>query len=106
MNHKTAEDVGGSVELAPVRPKLKKPPLYKVVLYNDDYTPMDFVVTVLEQFFHMQRARAIQIMLQVHNQGKAVCGIFTKDVAQTKMHHVNNFAKENDYPLLCQVESL
>jgi ATP-dependent Clp protease adaptor protein ClpS len=77
-------DEEGDLALAPAKPKLKRPPLYKVVLLNDDYTPMEFVVEVLEHFFSMNREKATQVMLAVHTQGKGVCGIYTRDVAETK----------------------
>ncbi len=86
------------------KPKLKKPPLYKVVLLNDDYTPMDFVVSVLEMFFNLPREKATRIMLQVHTQGKGVCGIFSKEIAETKVHQVNTYSRENQHPLLCTLE--
>ncbi len=86
------------------RPALKKPPLYKVVLMNDDYTPMEFVVHILERFFHFGREEATQIMLLVHTKGKAVCGVFTRDVAETKAALVNDYARENEHPLLCEIE--
>jgi ATP-dependent Clp protease adaptor protein ClpS len=86
------------------RPKLKKPPLYKVILLNDDYTPMEFVVHVLEHFFNMNREKATQVMLHVHTRGMGVCGVFTKDVAETKVALVNDFSRENQHPLLCTME--
>ena len=87
-----------------VKPKLNKPPLYKVVLINDDYTPMEFVVHILENIFSLNREQATQIMLHVHKLGKGVCGIYTKDIAETKMVQVNNFSRENKHPLLCEIE--
>ena len=87
-----------------VRPKLKKPPLYKVLMINDDFTPMEFVVEVLETFFHMNREQATRIMLTVHTQGKAVCGVFPRDVAETKAALVMDYARDNQHPLMCQVE--
>ena len=87
------------------RPKVKQPPMYKVVLLNDDYTPMEFVVHVLENFFNMNREKATRIMLNVHTQGKGVCGIYTRDIAETKMNQVNQYARENQHPLLCEVEA-
>jgi ATP-dependent Clp protease adaptor protein ClpS len=96
------QDSGLEVEEA--RPKLKRPPLFKVVLLNDDYTPMEFVVHVLEVFFAMPRDKATRIMLQVHTQGKGVCGVYTRDIAETKVHQVNAFSRENQHPLLCTME--
>lgn len=87
------------------KPQLKKPPMYKVVMLNDDYTPMDFVVEVLEMFFAMNREQATRIMLQVHTQGKAVCGVFTRDIAETKAAQVNQYARENQHPLICEIEA-
>lgn len=86
------------------KPALKRPPLYKVVLMNDDYTPMEFVVLVLEQFFGKDRESATRIMLHVHTKGKGVCGVYTRDIAETKVVQVNNFSKENQHPLLCDME--
>ena len=86
------------------RPKLKKPPLYKVMLLNDDYTPMEFVVEVLEKFFAMNREKATQIMLHVHTRGLAVCGVYTKDVAETKVNLVNDYSRNNQHPLMCTME--
>jgi len=86
------------------KPKLKRPPLYNVVLLNDDYTPMEFVVHILELFFGMNRGAATHIMLQVHFQGKGVCGTFTREIAETKVAQVNHYARENQHPLLCVME--
>ena len=94
----------GDLALASAKPKLKRPPLYKVVLLNDDYTPMEFVVEVLKHFFSMNREKATQVMLAVHTQGKGVCGIYTRDVAETKAELVNQAARDNGHPLLCEVE--
>lgn len=94
----------GDLAVAPAKPKVKRPPLYKVVLLNDDYTPMEFVVEVLEHFFSMNREKATQVMLAVHTQGKGVCGIYTRDVAETKAESVNQAARDNGHPLLCEVE--
>lgn len=86
------------------KPKLAQPPLYKVVLINDDYTPMDFVVDVLRSFFSMNVEKATQIMLKVHTEGKGVCGVFSKDVAESKATQVNEYSRECEQPLLCSVE--
>ena len=86
------------------KPKLARPPMYKVVLINDDYTPMDFVVDVLRSFFNMNVEKATQIMLKVHTEGKGVCGVFSKDVAETKAAQVNDYSRECEQPLLCSVE--
>ncbi|HKS94235.1 MAG TPA: ATP-dependent Clp protease adapter ClpS [Gammaproteobacteria bacterium] len=87
-----------------VKPRLKKPPLYKVVLLNDDYTPMEFVVEVLQTFFRMDRSHATQIMLHVHTRGKGVCGVFTYEIAETKAAQVNDYSREHQHPLLCTLE--
>lgn len=85
-------------------PKLKKPPLYKVIILNDDYTPMEFVVLVLETFFNMDREKATRVMLHVHTRGAGVCGVFTKDVAETKVSLVNDYSRSNQHPLMCTME--
>jgi ATP-dependent Clp protease adaptor protein ClpS len=95
-------DEGIAVETA--KPKTKRPPLYKVVLLNDDYTPMEFVVHVLEYFFRMGREQATQVMLHVHTRGKGVCGVFSADIAETKVNQVNRYAREHQHPLLCSME--
>ena len=98
------EDQGTSVAVATIKPKLKKPPLYRVIIFNYDYTPMEFVVYVLQTFFGIDRDKATQIMLAIHTHGKGVCGIFTKEVAETKSAQVNNFARENEHPLISEIE--
>ena len=94
----------GDLALDVARPKLKRPPLYKVLLLNDDYTPMEFVVHILEHFFGMNREKATQVMLHVHTRGMGVCGVFTRDVAETKVAQVNDHARANQHPLLCTLE--
>jgi len=86
------------------RPKTKKPSLYKVLMLNDDYTPMEFVVHVLERFFGKSREEATQIMLHVHRRGVGICGVFTYDVAETKVTQVIDFARKNQHPLQCTLE--
>ncbi|QJX03240.1 ATP-dependent Clp protease adapter ClpS [Alcanivorax sp. IO_7] len=86
------------------KPRLKRPPMYKVMMLNDDYTPMDFVVEVLETFFRMDREQATQVMLTVHTKGKAVCGVYPQDIAETKAAQVVDYAREHQHPLMCQVE--
>tara|TARA_R110002072_G_scaffold4663_3_gene32394 strand:+ start:445 stop:801 length:357 start_codon:yes stop_codon:yes gene_type:complete len=98
------QDQDRGLATAADKPKLAKPPLYKVLLFNDDYTPMEFVVGVLMEFFHMPAEKATQIMLKVHTDGKAVCGVYSRDVAETKAQQVNDFSRENQQPLLCHVE--
>ena len=101
-----AEGDDGGLAVQEAKPQLKPPPLYKVVLLNDDYTPMEFVVEILEYFFNMSREKATQVMLAVHTQGKGVCGIFTRDIAETKAAQVNQYAKEHQHPLLAEIEAL
>lgn len=90
--------------LQEAKPKLKRPPLYKVLLLNDDYTPMDFVVYVLQKFFSMDNDKATQVMLHVHTRGVGVCGIFNRDIAETKVAMVNQFSREHQHPLKCTME--
>lgn len=94
----------GNTATAEAKPKLKRPPMYKVLLMNDDYTPMDFVVHVLEIFFGMGPEQATQVMLAVHTKGMGVCGIFPKDIAETKAAQVVQYAKEHQHPLMAEVE--
>lgn len=103
-NDHSLDDDDGNLAVAQARPKLKRPPMYKVLLLNDDYTPMEFVVHVLEQFFYMNREKATQIMMHVHTRGMGVCGVYTRDVAETKVTQVNEYARENQHPLLCEME--
>ena len=100
-----APDYDGDLAVEEAKPKLKPPPLYRVIIHNDDYTPMDFVVHVLELFFYMNREKATQIMLAVHTKGKAVCGVFSRDIAETKAAQVNQYAREQQHPLLCEIEA-
>ncbi|MBS0584604.1 MAG: ATP-dependent Clp protease adapter ClpS [Proteobacteria bacterium] len=93
---------GAVVEEA--RPEVARPPLYQVLLLNDDFTPMDFVVVVLQTFFNMDRERATQVMLHVHTRGRGVCGVFTREVAETKVTQVNEFSRSHQHPLLCTLE--
>ncbi|MGH1471245.1 MAG: ATP-dependent Clp protease adapter ClpS [Cellvibrionaceae bacterium] len=95
----------GDIAVQEEKPRLKRPPMYKVIMLNDDYTPMEFVVEVLETFFALGREQATKVMLQVHTEGKAVCGVFTRDIAETKAAQVNQYARENQHPLLCEIEA-
>ena len=90
--------------LEATRAGIRRPPLYKVLLLNDDFTPMDFVVVVLQKYFGMNRERAPQVMLQVHREGMGMCGIFTKDVASTKVEQVVSYARQHQHPLACVME--
>ncbi|MDX1481333.1 MAG: ATP-dependent Clp protease adapter ClpS [Woeseiaceae bacterium] len=86
------------------RPKLRRPPLYRVILINDDYTPMEFVVGILESIFGMERTRATQVMLEVHTKGKGVCGVYNFEIAETKVAQVMGIAQQHQHPLLCTME--
>lgn len=90
--------------LAPDEVELKPPPQYRVILLNDDYTPMEFVVEILRLFFGMNLEVATRVMLKVHTEGKGVCGVFPKDVAESKASQVNQYSRENQHPLQCDIE--
>ncbi len=104
MSDNTDNQHDDSLALQEAKPKLKRPPMYKVILINDDYTPMEFVVHILEVFFGQDRENATRIMLEVHTSGKGVCGIYTHEIAETKVSQVNLYSKENQHPLLCTLE--
>lgn len=97
---------GSTALLEAERSKSKPPMLYKVVVFNDDYTTMDFVIEVLQKFFAMDRERATQVMLKVHEEGSAVCGVYSKDIAETKVAQVSEFAKQHGHPLRCELEEI
>lgn len=99
---RTEGDRGLVVEEA--EPQVKKPPLYQVILLNDDYTPMEFVVDVLERIFRLDRTTATRVMLEVHTKGKGVCGVFVFEIAETKVAQVMSFARQQQHPLLCTME--
>ena len=90
--------------VAEATPKTKQPPLYQVLLLNDDYTPMEFVVDVLERFFGLGRTQATRIMLEVHTKGKGVCGVFTYEIAETKVAQVTTYSRDHQHPLMCTLE--
>lgn len=92
------------VAVQAVRPELKAPKLYQVVLLNDDYTTMDFVVEVLQRFFTLSHDRAMTVMLQVHTQGRGICGVYTREVAETKVEQVIQYSRSHQHPLLCVME--
>ena len=94
----------GSSVVTEVKPKTQKPSLYRVLILNDDYTPMEFVVHVLERFFQKDREAATRIMLHVHNHGVGECGIYTFEVAETKVSQVMDFARQNQHPMQCVME--
>ena len=104
MSHHAGHERDHGVAVETGRPELARPPLYSVLLLNDDYTPMDFVVEVLVRFFGMDIERATQVMLQVHTRGRGVCGVFTRDVAESKVAQVNEYARLNQHPLLATAE--
>jgi ATP-dependent Clp protease adaptor protein ClpS len=104
MTDESTEEGGTGVVTEIARPKLKPPSMYKVVLNNDDYTPMEFVIEILETIFSMGHEKATQVMLHVHTRGKGICGVYTKEIAETKMTQVNEFSKQNEHPLLCSIE--
>lgn len=106
MNGAEGDDREGGLAVQSERPKLKRPSMYKVVMINDDYTPMEFVVETLEIFFGMDREKATRVMLTVHTQGKATCGVYSRDVAETKAAQVNQYARDNEHPLLCEIEAV
>ncbi len=99
---KPEHDIGVVVEAA--QPELDEPRLYKVLLLNDDFTPMDFVIVILETFFTMNKETATQVMLHVHTRGKGVCGVFSRQIAETKVNQVNAFSQAHQHPLLCSME--
>jgi ATP-dependent Clp protease adaptor protein ClpS len=98
------EGTEGGTALETAKPKLKQPPLYQVILLNDDYTPMEFVVHVLQSFFGMALEQATRVMLTVHTEGKGICGVFSRDIAETKAAQVNRYSRENQHPLMCEIE--
>lgn len=98
------DDDSNTAVIVETRPKTKRPPLYKVLLLNDDYTPMEFVVHVLERFFGMTHAQAFEIMLTVHKKGVAVVGVFSHEIAETKVGQVMDFARRHQHPLQCTME--
>ncbi|MGX5728763.1 ATP-dependent Clp protease adapter ClpS [Metapseudomonas otitidis] len=107
FNQDHPERIGGDdagLVLQEAKPALKAPSMYKVVMFNDDYTPMDFVVEVLETIFNLDREVATRVMLTVHTEGRAVCGVYTRDIAETKAMQVNQYARESQHPLLCEIE--
>ena len=104
MTDRHQDDTHHDLEVQEAKPKLEKPPMFKVLLLNDDYTPMDFVVEILESYFYMSQEKATQIMLHVHTRGVGVCGIFTRDIAETKVAQVNDYARSSQHPLLCTME--
>ncbi|MEO6365908.1 MAG: ATP-dependent Clp protease adapter ClpS [Luteimonas sp.] len=104
MPRKTERDRDHGAVVETAKPETARPPLYSVLILNDDYTPMDFVVEVLVQFFVMNLEKATQIMLHVHTRGRGVCGVYTREVAESKVAQVNEYARLHQHPLLCTME--
>lgn len=103
-DHENEQEHEHGRAVATAEPETMRPPLYRVVLLNDDFTPMEFVVEVLQVFFGMNREKATQVMLHVHTRGKGVCGVYTREVAETKVTQVNEFSRQHQHPLLCSME--
>ena len=104
MNKDNTIDIERQKDIDAVKKKAAPPPMYKVLLDNDDYTPMDFVIDVLMRFFNLDGEKAQQIMLTVHYHGRAVCGVYTAEIAETKVMQVARYAKEHQHPLMCTME--
>jgi ATP-dependent Clp protease adaptor protein ClpS len=103
-NGRNGEEGPGTGVIVKAKPKTKKPAMYKVLMLNDDYTPMEFVVHILERFFNKNRQEATRIMLHVHRRGVGVCGVYTYEVAETKVTQVMDLARQNQHPLQCTIE--
>ena len=103
-DNENSSDIGSVV--LEKEPDLKHPPSYQVILINDDFTPMEFVVFVLQTVFGHTHQKSTEIMMTVHTKGKGVCGIYTKEVAETKSNQINNFAKQNEHPLVSDIEPI
>jgi ATP-dependent Clp protease adaptor protein ClpS len=97
-------DHGRGLAVESAKPEVARPPLFRVLLLNDDFTPMDFVVEVLRGFFNLDQEQAVQVMLHVHTRGRGVCGVFTREVAETKVTQVNEYSRAHQHPLLCTME--
>lgn len=102
MNYETNKNNTASLGYRLVK---DEPPLYQVYIHNDDFTPMEFVIGILERFFYMERRNAAEIMLEAHVKGKALCGVFSKDCAETKISQVIEYARSHDHPLVCSMEA-
>jgi ATP-dependent Clp protease adaptor protein ClpS len=100
------QDSGRGLAVEATKPEVARPPLFQVLLLNDDFTPMDFVVEVLRSFFSLDQEQSVQVMLHVHTRGRGVCGVFTREVAETKVTHVNEYSRSHQHPLLCTMEKL
>ncbi|NVJ49436.1 MAG: ATP-dependent Clp protease adapter ClpS [Gammaproteobacteria bacterium] len=104
QNSQNDWEIDHGIAVEESKPELKPPPMYKVILLNDDYTPMDFVVEVIMKYFGKHQEEAAKIMLQVHYEGKGVCGIYRSEIAETKVVQVNEYSKANQHPLMCVME--
>lgn len=104
LNLEDDDNGHSSVAIAPDETELKPPSMYQVVLFNDDYTPMDFVVFVLQRFFNMDAEKAQHVMMEVHTKGKGVCGIYPYGIAETKVAMVQQFSAQNEHPLMCDLQ--
>ena len=102
--HESDTDYDSGLAVEEEKPKLKPPKQYKVILLNDDYTPMEFVIQVLTGFFSMDHARATRVMMAVHTKGKGICGIYSYEIAETKVDQVNEYSRINQHPLMCTME--
>ena len=103
-DHAEEDDWDSGLAVEEEKPKLKPPKQYKVIVNNDDYTPMEFVVQVLMMYFSMDDAKATRVMMSVHTKGKGICGIFSHEIAETKVDQVNEFSRLNQHPLMCTME--
>jgi len=104
MSEEDERQTGSGLLVEEAKPRVKRPPLFQVVLLNDDFTPMEFVVDVLERIFSLDRTTATRVMLEVHTRGKGVCGVFTHEIAETKVAQVMTYARQHQHPLLCTME--
>lgn len=104
MSDENTREKEHGVAVAEAEPEVKQPRMFKVLLLNDDYTPMDFVVQVLRKFFHKTTEQATKVMLQVHYEGQGIAGIYTAEIAETKVAQVNDFSRAHDHPLMCTME--
>ena len=104
MTEKNTNKPSDDLAVKETKPQLKRPPLFKVFLLNDDFTPMEFVIDILKRFFAMDEDKATQVMLHVHTRGIGVCGVYSRDIAETKVRQVNDFSREHQHPLLCDMD--
>ncbi|MEY4685288.1 MAG: hypothetical protein RLZ25_1747 [Pseudomonadota bacterium] len=104
MTEKNTNKPSDDLAVQEAKPQLKRPPLFKVFLLNDDFTPMEFVIDILKRFFGMDEDKATQVMLHVHTRGIGVCGVYSRDIAETKVRQVNDFSREHQHPLLCDMD--